>query len=340
MAIEFFESFDTGISKPEWTTPVGPYMPGYGARTGIACGSVSNTLALPASTSKTVGCAYYDGSGGGTSDHFIIAFYGASGKHISLSRDSSQRLTVYRGGPPNEGGTLIATSPIAYPTGQWRHIEMKVTVDDAVGTVQVKQDGVLVIDFTGDTRNGQADALLRNVGFNHAGNTLRAWDDLFVLNATDDTANTGRPDNAWLGDLKVECLLPNGNGASSQWVGSDGNSVDNYLLVDESGNPNTSDYVATSVSGNKDFFAMQDPSASVASVYAVRAGIYAAKSDAGASLVKIALRESSGTQTNEANSGLSTSWSGYSGLTRPSKPGGGAWGITDVQGLQVGVELA
>jgi hypothetical protein len=76
-------------------------------------------------------------------------------------------------------------------------------------------------------------------------------------------------------------------------------------------------------------------------VFAVRPTLYAAKTDAGAASIKPAIRESSGTVTVDSTATpLSTTYAPYWGTLRKTKPGGGAWTISDVNGLQLGVEKA
>ncbi len=341
MALEFFDGFEGGL-QPEWTSFTTVIqtaasrsgtcsMDGPGGTTGIG------TLTLPASAKKTVGFAFWIVPGNfGLSSEVPVQFCADAGvtTHLSLVFDSSGHLQLKRG---TSGGTVLATSTQVYPTNTWRYIEMQATIDDATGRCIVRVDGVVWIDFTGDTRNAGTSVLTDTLKFSGYSSGNQRWDDLYVLNETDDTANTGRPDNDFLGDLKVEALLPNGDGASSQWLGSDGNSVQNYLLVDEVP-VNTTDYVGTPTVGQRDLWAMADLPASTQTVFGVRAALYAAKSDAGAAGMKVAVRDSAGTVTLDADIPLSTTWLSYWGTMRRTKPAGGAWTATEVNALQIGVE--
>ena len=61
----------------------------------------------------------------------------------------------------------------------------------------------------------------------------------------------------FLGPIAVETLRPNGNGAVNQWAGSDGDSADNWQLVDDPTVDNGS-YVYSTTVGQQDLYTMGD----------------------------------------------------------------------------------
>lgn len=69
--------------------------------------------------------------------------------------------------------------------------------------------------------------------------------------------------NDWPGPGSIGYLRPNGNGASSQWAGSDGNSTDNYLLLDETPPNGVTDYIQSNTSGQIDDWTLTDTPAGV-----------------------------------------------------------------------------
>lgn len=88
-------------------------------------------------------------------DFGLLSFCGDAGAvcHVYLDWDGVNRLRVWRG----QRGTVLATATVATPNdtvGQWLYVEAQVTVADSGGRIQVWQDDALLIDFTGDTRNG------------------------------------------------------------------------------------------------------------------------------------------------------------------------------------------
>ncbi len=343
MTLLFFEGFEGGSNgKPPELTLSGyasldgtPRTGTVGLRMGVTSGSASAWITIPASAKVTCGFAFQPNN----PNQAIVQFSGDSGAtiHLTLTYDfTNNRLQLRRG---NESGTILASSPTTYELGVYRHIQMQATIADSGGTCIVRQDNVEVINYTGDTRNGGTNLTIDRVTFSASFTNAGHYDDVWVCDGVDDTAVSGRPDNTFLGDLKVEVLIPNGDGASSQWLGSDGNSVQNYLLVDDVP-PNTSDYVASNTAGNRDLYAMSDLSAAAATVYAVRSSVYGAKSDAGPANLKLAMRESSGTVTLSPDQVMATTYLMYFDAMRRAKPSGGPWTIAEVNALQVGVEAS
>jgi hypothetical protein len=165
------------------------------------------------------------------------------------------------------------------------------------------------------------------------------FDDLYVCDGVDATATQGRANNDFLGDLKVATLIPTANGDLTAWSKSTGTNA--AALVDEIP-PNTTDYIFSSTSGQRELMTLPDLPSSAGAVYGLRIGIYGLKSDAGASSVKPLIKESGGTITAQTAKALSTTAGGYYGdflFTKPSAPTT-PFTASDVNALQAGVELA
>jgi hypothetical protein len=229
------------------------------------------------------------------------------------------------------GATVIGTSAAgAVVFDQWNYVEARILVADSGGTFELRVNGTAVISFTGDTRNGGATANIDCVRIYGRNGTTHDYDDLYVLD------NTGSENTTFLGDVAIECLRPNGNGNSSQWVGSDGNSTDNYQLVDDT-TVNVSDYVQSSTSGHKDTYAYSDLTATTGTIAAVQVVSYVAKTPGTALSVQQVAR-SGGTETAGAPRALG----GWVPITDvfEVKPGSGAWTISDVNAAEFGIQVA
>jgi hypothetical protein len=149
---------------------------------------------------------------------------------------------------------------------------------------------------------------------------------------------SGATNNDYLGDIRVECLFPNGDGASSAFVGSDGNSVNNYLLVDETVPNDDTDYVQGTVVGDKDTYAYQDLTTTAGSVYGVNIIPRHRKADAGGRTAVTVGRESGGTEADSSAITILDSYI-YNYDIRETKPSGGAWSISEVNGAQFGMKV-
>lgn len=246
--------------------------------------------------------------------------------HVSLKVGTNGSLWFERAGVQIGGATPAGT----FVEGSlYLHCFAKVVISDTVGTVDLwlNGDATPAISATGlDTRNG-GNATVDRIRLGGVVNVNGAptYDDFYLT------------DGANLGDCRVESRLPNGNGNSSQMLGSDGNSTDNYLLVDEAAPNSDTDYVGSPTVTEKDTYTMQDATPATGTVHAIKVTLVAKKSDAGsrsfASVVRL-----SGTEADSADRALSTSYAYYSDI-RETKPGGGAWSISDWNNVELGVKV-
>ncbi len=265
-----------------------------------------------------------------TTPGIFFRLYDTVTLHIDCRISSAGLISVTR------NGTSLGTGTIPITIGAWAYFELKVKIDDTTGTVQTWINGTADLNLTGqDTRNGAAAQvnLFEMVISGVASGATHDFDDFVLLDT-----NGGSPNNDHIGDVRVEFLLPNGNGNSSQFVGSDANSTDNYLLVDDPEIPdNDTTYVESSTVGNKDTYAYENLTPGTGTVYFVQPIPYARKSDAGTrSIVSVA--RLSATEVDSAASTLSATYLYYPDI-RETKPGGGVWTISDVNSAEFGVKV-
>lgn len=261
----------------------------------------------------------------------------AATSHVALVILTTGALAVYRGA--SSAGTLLGTTAAGVMVdGSYQYVEMKATLDDSTGVVVVRVDELEVLHLTGlDTKNGGTKTVFDSFRLRlfYSGVSDGA-DDFYVCNGA------GSVNNDFLGAIKIETLYPTGNGNSSQWVGSDGNSTDNYLLVDDPASGsliNTGDYVEGSSTGDEDTYVHGNSTQPTGNaVRAVFMHAYAQKNDAGARELAHVARLS-GTETSTAsvktmiNGTMKTTWA-----VSETKPGGGAWTVNDVNNAEFGIK--
>lgn len=250
--------------------------------------------------------------------------------HTQLMVRSDGRLETAR-----NGSSLGGISTTSVGTGAWFYIEQLVTIHDTAGVFQVRINGSLEINQSSiDTRNG-ANSSANQVGIRGTlGGSNHNWkaNDFYAC----DTSGSA-PTNTFLGDCRIECLNPDGNGNSSQLVGSDSNSTDNYLLVDEA-LPNDADYVESSTPGDKDTYTYANLATATGLIYGVQPCLRAQKTDAGSRTI-VSVARLSGTEVDSAAVTLGTGIGNFYDI-RETKPGGGSWGISDVNSAEFGVKIA
>jgi len=153
------------------------------------------------------------------------------------------------------------------------------------------------------------------------------WDDLYLTDSTD-----------FLGDCRVECLIPSGNGNSSQWVGSDATSTDNYLLVDETSLDGDTTYVEADSVGDKDTYAMDDLETAAGTVYAVQTILAQRKTDAGSRQVAPVLRHS-GTDYDGTSVSVGDTYAFGIEIEEQNPGTSSAWSIADVNAIEFGAKV-
>jgi hypothetical protein len=337
MSLLLVDGCDDGISVYKWTvfgssTTTAQFRTGTSSMlvNGGAPGLQYNLAVADRHTTLIFGAAFRvtNTTGGLTGNGNFLNFIGESNvSHINIIRNADHSFTVKRGAT-----TILTTGPGLFTVGAWYFLEAKVVIDDTVGSVVLRVNGVVVGTFSGDTRNGGADALVYLLQINNGdGSAVNAihLDDIYILNGA------GAVNSDFIGDCSIYTLYPNGNGALSQFVGSDGNSVDNYLLVDEPGTPDTADYVGSGVDGNIDTYAFAD--VATGSVLGVSHSSYVAKSDTGSRTLRQVTRIAAANYVG-ADQGLGTTYAAVRRVMEVSPATGVAWTLAELNGAEFGIE--
>lgn len=157
------------------------------------------------------------------------------------------------------GAGLVASGARVAASSQWHLIELHVKISDdpAIGKIRTRVDGILDIDYTGDTKPG-ADATVTNLGFNGPSGVATMRIDDWTIHDTNGVA-----DFSWPGDCRYYPVCPTGNGTTSGLTGSDGDQVNNYLLVDDLATVNNdgdTTYNRAAADGEYDTYQTTDPS--------------------------------------------------------------------------------
>jgi hypothetical protein len=343
MTLLFFDGMQDSVlmPKPEWFVTDawgGPTTGRDGTTNGAAtlAGSASQrTVALPSSAATCIAGTAFQVTNMAVAASPLSFMSDSTTVQLVLVINSSGFIEVRRS---TLTGTLLGTSSGHTPitANQWNSLQAKVLLaTSSGGSCTVQLNGVTVLTLTSVTTSGTSGSVT-HIRFLSGSSQSLVIDDLYVCDAVDATATQGRANNDFLGDLRVAVLFPTAAGDNTAWTPSTGS---NWAAVDESP-PNTTDYVGDSVSGHKDHYTMSDLTGTIATVYAVRESLYAAKSDAGAVSIKPSIKENS-TVTSATSQAPSTSYSIMCGPMYAVKPSNSAvWSTTDINALQAGEEVA
>jgi hypothetical protein len=221
-----------------------------------------------------------DQSGGGiyyVSCFYRIAnagtsFYGAGNRGIFMMLGASQtaqlwltqnadgKLELYRGTTTSLGVSNRRLLP-----DSWYHIELKFAIKNstASGDIELRIDGTthMTLGAGVDTQALATDE------FNYirlAGNSSASQEKSFAYFAFND--DSGSWANSFLGPTtRMEVIYPTGNGNYADFTGSDADSTDNYLHVDEGSADDDTSYVESSTVTDRDSYTYGNLSGSPAS---------------------------------------------------------------------------
>lgn len=299
--------------------------------------TLSKTLTAPYPVTAIVGAAVLleieSTSGTPGEDEILQLLDSAATIHLTLTwSNQDQLLRVYRG---TQTGTLLATASQPLGAALWTFLEVKATIADSGGLVQVRLDGTQVLSFTGDTRNAGT-AEIATVRFsNHfvASGTRHALrlDDVYFCD------NAGSRNNDFLGDVRVVTLRPNADTAQADFTPSAG-SAHYTLVADAPDDDGDATYVESGTVGHKDLYGYQDLSGTPAAIMAVQVTTVARKDDAGSRSLRAVLK-SGATTANGTARVLSTSYAVYDDRFEVDPATGAAWTKAGVDALQAGAEV-
>lgn len=339
MALRLVDSFDhyaTAQLSRKWTTADASTISAGNGRRGTACLRLAslntNNIAkgFDAQATWIIGFSLRVASFSSGTNPIIEVVDGTSAQvELRISTDGSLRVT-------RNGTLLSATSSGAISAGATNYIEFKVTINNS-GSYELRVNAATVTSGSGvDTQaTANASASLIRIGSSSPGGTLSNADidDLYICDGS------GSTNNDFLGDVRVDCYLPNGNGNSSQLVGSDSNSTDNYLLVDETAVNDDTDYVQSSTVSEKDTYAFANITHTPASIFGLQINIQATKTDAGARSIQSVIR-SGGSDTDGTAKALGSSYVNYMQIAETDPNTAAAWTQSGFDAAEFGAKVA
>lgn len=247
---------------------------------------------------------------------------------VDLRMNQNSTLTMSRNGTALTNGT----STLLVPLFLWNWLEIKLMISNSISasSCQVKINDILYIDLPAgqDTQNSANS--YANV-FSFPSPRVPFYLDDFIL-------QTGVGSD-FLGDTRIVTSLPNGSGSSSDFIGSDGNSIDNYLLVDDPTPDEESTYVESNVIGSKDIYTFPSIGTTGNSITALGVNVKCRKTDAGlkqlCSITKVGTTEYYGANVNMSDGSICQIQEIF-----PTNPDTGlTWSQSEAESAQFGQKL-
>jgi hypothetical protein len=288
-------------------------------------------------TGGTFGAAFYAHTQS-TNFPFLQVRTGGT-THLYLQFNGSGKIEVRRG-----DATLLGTGSTALSSVALQYIEFQWVISNTVGTAEVRLNGATVeVALSGiDTQNGATadwDSVVLLGPDAFLNGNVTSWDDVYLLDNVD-SGVSGVPNNAFLGDTKIETLFPQADsvaaGSNAGFTPSTG--TDHGALVDEATPNDDTDYNSGTATSQKDTYHYPSLSFTPTTIFGVMPCPRVKKTDAGARSVKALIR-SGGTDYQGAEKALSTSYLYYPTVFESDPADSNAWTPTDVANMESGLEV-
>lgn len=243
-------------------------------------------------------------------------------------------------------GTLLGASAApALVASAYQHVECKVHIHDTEGVIEVRVNGVTVLNLTGiDTQSTalQEASQCAYIGYmSSAGNittghgTIADLDDVFVW----DTA--GAQNNDFLGDRRVRAIFPDGDTAFAEW-GLTGAAQGFDCINDTTPDDETSYITALPLTGSPvdpvvSEFTLENPPAGVGAIAAIQTYVRMRKTEGGSTNITASL-ESNGDYSNGSSNPITEVYTYWMDVHELNPNTGTPWTETSLSAAKLRLE--
>lgn len=218
----------------------------------------------------------------------------------------------------------------------WVPIGIDMYCHDSSGYVRIWYNGVMVMDISGDTFDSEDEINMFtispfwNSAYIESVNGDMYVDDVSIWDTSGESVSATPPEMK-----KYHWVTPDGNGNYDDWVGSDANSVDNYLHVDDIPPDDDTSYIESSTPAERDSYTMTSVDVGGETIDAV-IPVIVAKIGGGVDTLQPFIRED-GTDDDGSAVNVGTAYATMEHERFTTEPGGGAWDEAQVNAMEIGV---
>ena len=283
-------------------------------------------------------------------DNMPLIFYGFSFIIAASEEENwSEFLRFMEGGTVNaelrmnnvthladvlRGTTVIGSFNL--PWYIWHRIEVKLIVHNSAGEITVRLNEQQVFSATGIDTQFSTNAWTDNVRFREKANgnhgaTLR-FDDVTVV---DDSGPA--PQNTWLGDLRIETLIPDADGSSSDFTPL---ASTNVSQVDEvPGADGDTSYVSSATATDQDLFDITALQGTQNTIYALKVTANANKQDANGRQIQLLALENITTGNGASQQLTNGTYLNFHEFFPLNPDTSSAWSTAEIAATEIGMEL-
>ena len=237
------------------------------------------------------------------------------------------------------GGATLGSSAAVLTVDNWHHIEfkMRMNASTTAADIQLKINGVLEVDDAGGTDSLVTDSAITKVIFDcHA-----VASEFIYIDSPVFWDNQGATLwNAFRGMLRIEVLFPDGEGNENTWVGSDADSTDNHLHVDDPAlNDGGSTFNESNVLNATDLYTFTNLTGDIATIAGVQDVIIAERSSGPARSLTNLARSGTTDYSGSANALTAGAYNDYYHMWDEDPDTSNPWLEAGVNAAEFGVEV-
>lgn len=254
-------------------------------------------------------------------DSNIIQLVDSAGPtaQIGLLLKNDGSLVIHRGSSVGGvAGTVLATGSRKVELNRNSYIELKVLIDNTVGTYELRMDGVNIASGIGADTQTSANATADRVHFGNFASVgpSSGGCDFYVCDGD------GSVNNTFLGDIVVTARMPSANGANTGLTTSTG--VNHAALVDDNPANDDTDYCESATPGAKDTYDCAALTGTFLAIHGVQINMVARKDDAGARTI-CSVTRSGGADFDGASKTPSTNYAQHMEIVELDPNTAAAW---------------
>ncbi len=178
---------------------------------------------------------------------------------VSLSEGGTNQVTLEFGEIGSlrilrDSNVLATTVDGLMTRGAWHYIELKIKIDNSVGTVEIHFDGIVVANETGLDTQMTGNASIDTVSFGPTRfESELFYDDIYIAD------DSGSYNNDFLGDVRIIATQPDADGSSTDFTLFPGTGEDHYENVDDGSSvDDDTTYVESATTAHEDRFTYID----------------------------------------------------------------------------------
>ena len=266
----------------------------------------------------------------------FFGFMHVNNYQMDLALNGDGTIDIWRG--QEQIGTFLGRTNCPLHQGCWYYLEARDTVSSNVNTgyIEIRINGLTEFTYSGDTFNTDANSERINRIVVGREDTVISDEHQFYMDDLYSLDDTGSQNNNFLGDMRVETLFVNSDGATIQWAVSTTGA--NYQMLDETIPNSDQDYTTTSSPGQRDTMHMTGLSVNSAYIYGVQTLVSARKDNGGDRTIRSMITTNGSTYVG-SNFAINMDYQYWQQIYDTNPIQATTWTIADVNSFQVGYEL-